>query len=147
MAVNVGFFRTSWGNLIQLYNTAVNPSDYDSYCISAPTDPRLPGGGGYQVCGLYDIKPSKFGIVQNQVTQASQFGNSKEVYTGIDSVFTARFGHGGNVSGGMSTGRLATECVSPNYTTASLYCGCQRTTSTATSVGTCRWLKSVFCAH
>jgi len=42
------------------------------------------GGGGYQVRDLYDINPSKFGQVDNQVTQASRFGDQQQVYTGID---------------------------------------------------------------
>ena len=44
-------------------NQLVTPADYDPYCVTAPVDTRLPGGGGYQVCGLYDIKPAKFGQV------------------------------------------------------------------------------------
>ena len=31
-----------------------NPS-YDFFTVKAPTDPNLPGGGGYTVTGLYDI--------------------------------------------------------------------------------------------
>jgi hypothetical protein len=113
MAINAGFFRTSWGNFAQTYNSLVTPADYDPYCITAPVDPRLPGGGGYQVCGLYDINPSRFGQVDNLVTQSSRFGDQQQVYTGIDTAFTARFGRGGSLSGGMSTGRTITQCVSP----------------------------------
>ena len=29
-------------------NLAVTPADYDPYCITAPGDSRLPGGGGGQ---------------------------------------------------------------------------------------------------
>jgi carboxypeptidase family protein len=114
MAVNVGFFRTSFGNFTQIDNLLVTPADFDPYCVDAPADARLPGGGGYQICGLYDVKPSKFGQVDNLVTQASHFGDRKEVYTGIDAAFTARFGRGGNLSGGMSTGHTVNQCVSPD---------------------------------
>lgn len=113
-AVNVGFFRTSFGNFTQVDNLRVTPADYDPFCITAPVDARLPGGGGYQVCGLYDIKPSKFGLVDNVVTQASHFGDRKEIYTGVDAAFSARFGRGANLSGGVSTGRSFTQCVSPD---------------------------------
>ena len=114
MAVNVGFFRNAWYNYTQVDNLLVAPAEYDTYCITAPVDSRLPGGGGYPVCGLYDIKPSKFGQVDNQVTQASRFGDRQQVYTGFDAVFTGRFGRGRTLSGGMSTGRTRTQCVSPD---------------------------------
>ena len=113
MAVNVGFFRTSFGNFTQVDNLLVTPADYDPYCISAPADSRLPGGGGYQVCDLYDIKPEKFGQVDNLVTQASNFGDRKEVFTGVDATFTGRFGRG-TLVGGMSTGHTVTQCVNPD---------------------------------
>ena len=77
--------------------TLVTPADYDPFCITAPVDSRLPNGGGYQVCGLYDIKPEKFGQVNNVVTQASLW-RPQQVYDGIDAVFSARFGRGGSLT-------------------------------------------------
>ena len=36
---------------------SITAADFDGpFCISAPSHADLPGGGGYQVCGLYDIK-------------------------------------------------------------------------------------------
>src|ERR1700730_6258155 len=112
-ALNAGFFRTSWHNFTQVDNLLVTPANYDQFCVTAPVDPRLPNGGGGPVCGLYDIKPSNFGQVQNVVTLSSHFGDPQQIYTGFDAVVTARLGGGKTLSGGMSTGRTRTQCVSP----------------------------------
>src|SRR5205823_435551 len=82
------------------------------YCVTAPVDSRLPGGGGYQLCeGLGDIKPAKFGLVDSSATLASHFGTRKEVYDGVDVTFQARLGEGRLIQGGMNLGRSATEGV------------------------------------
>ena len=109
VALNVAYFRTWYGNFTVSDNQAVTSADYDPYCITAPVDSRLPGGGGKQVCGLYDVKPAKFGLVDNLVTQASRYGNQTEVYTGVDVNLNARFGQGGQLSGGLSTGHTVTD--------------------------------------
>ena len=46
-------------------------TDFQQYCVTAPRDPRLPGGGGNQVCGLYDIVPTKFGVATNNIVTSS----------------------------------------------------------------------------
>src|SRR5437667_9133212 len=58
-SITGGYYRNWFGNFLVTDNTLVTPADYDPYCVTAPTDSRLPNGGGYQVCGLYDIKPVK----------------------------------------------------------------------------------------
>jgi hypothetical protein len=62
------------------------------------------------VCGLGDIKPEKFGQFDAVVTQASRFGEGKEVYDGVDAT-SGRFGEQGLFSGGMNVGRTWTQCV------------------------------------
>jgi hypothetical protein len=59
---------------------------------------------GKQVCGLYDLNPAKFGIVDNLVEQASKYGKYKEHYNGVDASVQMRFGRGGLVQGGLSAG-------------------------------------------
>ncbi len=61
VGVSANYFRRWWGNLNVTQNRATAPTDYDDYCITAPVDARLPGGGGNQICGLYDVTPAKFG--------------------------------------------------------------------------------------
>ena len=46
-------------------NLNVASTDYSPYCLTLPADTRLPGGGGNQVCGLYNINPNKFGDTSN----------------------------------------------------------------------------------
>ena len=41
VALNAGYYRTWFGNFTVVDNLAVTPADYDPYCVTAPTDPRL----------------------------------------------------------------------------------------------------------
>ena len=84
VAVNVAYFRTWHGNFLVTYNQATTAADYDPFCVTSPSDSRLPGSGGNQVCGLFNITPAKFGQVNNLVTQASRCGRQREVFNGID---------------------------------------------------------------
>lgn len=110
MSVDVGYFRTWFGGFTVTDNTLVTPADYDPFCITLPMDPRLPGGGGNQLCGLGDIKPAKFGLVDNVVTQASHFGKQERVYDGVDAKLTARV-RGALITGGWNIGRTRLNCV------------------------------------
>jgi hypothetical protein len=107
LGLNVGYYRTWYGGFVATDNQAVTPADYDQYCITAPVDPRLPNSGE-QLCGLYDIKPAAFGLVNNMVTQASHYGEQTQVYNGVDATMNMRFGEGGVLSGGLSVGRTET---------------------------------------
>lgn len=102
LSVNLGYFRTWYGNFLVTDNLAVTPADFDAYCVPAPTDARLPNSGR-QVCGLYDVKPALFGLTNNFVTKASNFGDPTEVFNGVDATVTARL-RGAFVSGGISAG-------------------------------------------
>jgi hypothetical protein len=105
VALNVSYFRTWYGGMLVMDNQAVTAADYDPFCVTAPSDSRLPGGGGNQICGLYDIRPTAFGRVDNVVTQSSNYGNGvTEVFNGVDLTLQARFGGGAQVGGGLSTG-------------------------------------------
>jgi hypothetical protein len=98
-----------WGNFFVTHNRAVTPDDFDTFRLAAPSDPRLPGGGSYVVTA-YDVKPAKFGLVDNFVTSASNYGKQTEHYNAVDLNVDARLRRF-TVMGGLSTGRKATnEC-------------------------------------
>ncbi len=109
LGVNLGYFRTWYGNFMVTDNLSVGPADFSPYCITTPVNAKLPGGGGNQVCGLYDITPAAFGQVSNLITQSSNYGKQTDVYNGIDATMNARFGKGAVLSGGLSTGRTVTD--------------------------------------
>ena len=104
IALSGTYYRRWFGNFVVTDNTQVTPQDYDPFCITAPTDARLGDISGSQVCGLYDIKPAKFGQVANVQGLAQKFGNPTEVYNGFDVNIAARFGKGGRISGGWNIG-------------------------------------------
>ena len=122
-AITVGYFRTWYDNFQVTQNTLTKPADYSPYSITAPTDSRLPEGGGFLATGLYDVNPNKFGLYEGLVTQASNFGNITEVFNGIDVTFDMRFGGGAFVSGGVTTGQTVTDkCVAVNDPSVLRYC-------------------------
>ena len=117
VSVDAGYFRRKAGNFAYeagnialaagyVDNLAVTPADYSPYCLTLPSDRRLPGGGGNQVCGFYDVSPTKFGQGQLFATYASNFpGEMSKTFNGVDFGFNARLAGGLRVTGGTSTGR------------------------------------------
>ena len=65
--------RASNGNLLVGVHEAVTPADFTAYCVTAPQDPGLPGGG-QQICGNWDINPDKFGQARTRGERATDFG-------------------------------------------------------------------------
>ena len=108
LAVNVGYFRTWYGNFFATDNLSVAPEDFDTYCVTAPADTRLPNPGE-RVCGLLAIKQNKFGVINNVVTNANHFGKQVDLHNAIDITLNARFGNGGLLTGGVSTGKTVTD--------------------------------------
>jgi hypothetical protein len=102
---------------------------YDFYSVTAPVDPRLPGGGGYVVPGFATLKQTGCTATDSEgactnasflTAPASQNvravtlvpeGAQKDYWSGIDTNFVLRARGGLRVSGGTSTGRrVANTC-------------------------------------
>jgi hypothetical protein len=110
LMLDVQWTRHSFGNMFATQQLATPPSAFDSYCVTAPVNSKMPGGGGNQICGFQDVNPAFFGITPNNyVTSASSLGNVTDVYTGVDANLNVRFAGGGQGSVGVSTGRERTD--------------------------------------
>jgi hypothetical protein len=100
-----GYYRNWFGNHLVTDNVLVTPADYSPFCITAPNDSRLPNGGGYEICGLYDIAPAKFGQVNSVIQQSDNFGKLSRVNDFFNVTVTARLKADLVLGGGVDTGR------------------------------------------
>jgi hypothetical protein len=105
VAAELSYFRRAQGHFTTTDNLDVSATDFQQYCVTAPKDPRLPNGGGNQVCGLYDIVPAKFGVAtSNLVTFVDNYGKQSEVFNGVDFSVNARIRSDLFLTGGVATG-------------------------------------------
>jgi hypothetical protein len=108
VSLNGGWFRRSFGNqtltVDNRYSFANNSFD-GPFCANAPSDPNLPGGGGYQVCGLYDLKPSivALGLPANStIAFSDNYGGETNIYKGFELSMRATFRSGGFLQAGIA---------------------------------------------
>jgi hypothetical protein len=108
VSLDVGYFRRIWLNLQTTDNLAVSASDFDTFSIIVPADPRLPDGGGYRLEGLRNLKPTAFGRPeQNYNTLGDKYGRQIEHWNGVDVNVSARLQNGLLLQAGTSTGRTS----------------------------------------
>ena len=103
VGLTAGYYRRWYGNFRVTDNLSATAADYQTYCVTAPSDARLGSVSGSRVCGLFDVVPARFGQVDNLVTRAKDL--ITETYDGVDAGLSARFANGANIQGGMSAGR------------------------------------------
>jgi Carboxypeptidase regulatory-like domain len=109
VSVSAGYTRRWLQNFTVTDNLLVSPADYTPFSIVAPTDPRLPGGGGYVVDGLFDISQAKFSAVDNYRTYSPAYGNISQMYNGVDLNVTARIQNGLQLQFGAAIGSRVTD--------------------------------------
>jgi hypothetical protein len=105
VSVDVSYSRRWWGNFFVTHNRALGPQDYDEVTLTAPSDPRLPGGGGYPVSFLVRNNNSLLGVSDPYYTTTKDFGDETHYWQGVEISVNARLGNGLLVQGGTSTGR------------------------------------------
>jgi hypothetical protein len=104
VSAELSYFRRAQGHFTTTDNLDVAATDFQPYCVTAPPDSRLPNGGGNQVCGLYDIVATKFGLASNNiVTFVDKYGKQSEVFNGVDLAVNARL-RGLFMTGGLGIG-------------------------------------------
>ena len=104
LSVNVGYNHNWDGSFTVMENTVLGPESFDEFCITVPTDPRLPNSGAQQ-CGYYDVKPSLFGQGTRRVTNAKEFGKQQRYWDGFWVGANGRLPKGITIGGGLDMGR------------------------------------------
>jgi carboxypeptidase family protein len=133
VALNGGYYIRWFGNQTFTDDLRYDNSSYDGpFCVTAPANSNLPGGGGYEVCNLYDLKPGLQNIPANSLIRfAKDFGGEVNRYQGFDVNLDARLPRGAFVKAGIAANaRTFDECYqttvdSPQtetYADGSRYC-------------------------
>jgi hypothetical protein len=106
VSVELGYARRWFQGVTVTDNQNRTPDQYDSYVVTAPSDPRLPNGGGYPI-RIYQATNAALAIpASNYITFQSDFGPEETNYWhGVDFTMNARTSWGMTFSGGTSTGR------------------------------------------
>jgi hypothetical protein len=137
VSINGGWYRRRYGNqTITVDNrfSMANGSYDGPFCANAPADANLPNGGGYQVCGLYNLKPTVVALnqpVSNTLSFSSNYGGETNIYEGYDVSINARPRAGFFIQGGITAGkRIFDQCALVNYGVFQLMTGAIANTGT-----------------
>jgi len=106
VSADIAYSRRSFYSFTVTDNQNRDPSQYNSWTITAPLDPRLPGGGGYPIT-LYTATQAASNIAaQNYITWETDFGPARSSYwQGVDFTVNARLRQGLTLQFGTNTGR------------------------------------------
>jgi carboxypeptidase family protein len=106
VSADVSYARRSFHSFTITDNQVRVPSQYDGWTITAPSDPRLPGGGGYPIT-IYTPTAAASAIpAQNYITWETDFGPARSSYwQGVDFTVNARTRQGLTLQLGTNTGR------------------------------------------
>jgi hypothetical protein len=106
VSVELGYARRWFKGFTVTDNLARTPDEWDSYVVTAPSDSRLPDGGGYPITVYVPTAAAAREAAQNYVTFQTDFGPAETNYWhGVDFTLNARTSWGLTFSGGTSTGR------------------------------------------
>jgi hypothetical protein len=106
LSVEVSYNRRWFRGTKVTDNTLRGPADYDEFTVTAPSDPRLPGGGGYPITLNLVTQAGSDRGVKNYVTFETDFGPARDSHwDGVDVTVNARLRQGLTLQLGTTTGR------------------------------------------
>jgi hypothetical protein len=149
MSIEFGYARRWWHGFTLTDNLLRGPEDYQAWTITAPSDSRLPNGGGYPI-NLYTVTAAAAARgAQNIITFDSDYiGKDHQNYWhGFDVTFNARLRQGLTLQLGSGTGREVEDtCEIDRITDPSAAVG-QRNNVTTKNLHGCRdvepWLTTI----
>ena len=132
VSAEVSYNRRTWGNFFVTDNQALNPADFTTYSITAPSHPDLSTSG--QPATYVLAQGSNFNQVNNYYTFASDFGDVSYYWHGVDLTVNARTNAGITFQGGVSTGsghqdRCDVTAALPELLAATPFLGAQQVSS------------------
>jgi len=108
VSVSGGYHRRTYGNLAVTDNLNLSVNDWTPFTITAPADPRLPGGGGFPIT-MYTLNQAKVGTATSNLRTFSTLNT--RVYNGVDLNVNARIGQTAFLLGGVTYERsVSTTC-------------------------------------
>jgi hypothetical protein len=109
VSVEVGYTRRWLTNFVVTDNLAQGVTDNGTFSVTAPSDPRLPGGGGNTITGLFDANQNVASANNNLITLASNYGNQYSHFNGLLINLSARPRPGLTFQGGVNTGKTTSD--------------------------------------
>jgi len=88
-------------------NLAISPSDLASFSVTAPTDSRLPDGGGYTISNLYNPNSNVFGQSNLLIRSTEDVGKDSRVYNGLEVTLNVRSVGGFTFNGSVTTSKVS----------------------------------------
>jgi hypothetical protein len=104
VSAELGYQRRWLVNFSVTDNLNRGPEDHDEFALLVPSDPRLPGGGGGSLGGLYNVTQAAFALGNdNFVTLDREYARRKNATDSIYLNVTARPRSGVMLQGGINT--------------------------------------------
>ena len=112
VSVDVSYFRRVFAGFTVVDNLNLAPSNFDTFSVIAPVDPRLGDRSGQTITGFYDVNTASKSIATNNSTVLVKdlpgSPNQIQHWNGVDVSANARLQNGILLQGGISTGRTST---------------------------------------
>jgi hypothetical protein len=108
-SLEVGYARRSFHNFFVYDNINLAAGDFEQVTLTAPTNAKLPEGGGYPVSYYVPKAGINAANIQNRYTFASDYGDWSNYWHGVDIVVNSRLRGGLQLQAGTSTGRAVTD--------------------------------------